>query len=237
MNCMEFEGVVVDIARGELMDAAARREGLAHAAGCGRCGRRLANEQFASSIVATAAAEYAVLAAPPKVEKALLAAFRERQMILPRHSRVWLDWRVGAAIAAMLIVVVMAALRKPESPGPVGVKSVPRNTVPAPVKVLAPVYREPSKPPVRTLRAARHKAIVPSRVEAQRETREVVTDFIPVDYDPEPVEHGRMVRVRLPRSALAAFGLPVNEQLAEEAIQADVVLGEDGLARAVRFVQ
>ena len=46
-----------------------------------------------------------------------------------------------------------------------------------------------------------------------------------------------MVRVRLPRSALAAFGLPMNEQRAEETIQADVVLGEDGLARAVRFVK
>lgn len=67
--------------------------------------------------------------------------------------------------------------------------------------------------------------------------REVVTEFIPLVYDPEPVEHGRMVRVRLPRSALAAFGLPINEPRAEETIQADVVLGEDGLARAVRFVK
>ena len=70
-----------------------------------------------------------------------------------------------------------------------------------------------------------------------QENREVVTEFISVIYDPEPVDHGRMVRVRLPRSALAAFGLPMNEQRAEETIQADVVLGEDGLARAVRFVK
>ena len=67
--------------------------------------------------------------------------------------------------------------------------------------------------------------------------REVMTDFIPVVYDPTPIERGRLVRVRLPRAALGAFGLPVNEQHADEAITADVVLGEDGLARAVRFVK
>ena len=65
---------------------------------------------------------------------------------------------------------------------------------------------------------------------------EIVTDFIPVVYDPEPIERGSVVRVRLPRSALATFGFPVNEQRAEEPIKADVLLGEDGLARAVRFV-
>jgi hypothetical protein len=105
-----------------------------------------------------------------------------------------------------------------------------------PTKIIAPVYREQRKPPVRTLRAA-HRRSPMTKPQTARKEREVVTDFIPVVYDPEPVEHGRMVRVRLPRSALSAFGLPMNEQRAEETILADVVLGEDGLARAVRFVK
>ena len=45
------------------------------------------------------------------------------------------------------------------------------------------------------------------------------------------------MRVRLPRTALAAFGFPVNEDNMEQAVKADVVLGEDGLARAVRVVK
>jgi len=64
-----------------------------------------------------------------------------------------------------------------------------------------------------------------------------MTEFIPIVYDPEPIERGQIVRIRLPLAALASFGLPVNEEHAGDAIRADVVLGEDGLARAVRFVK
>ncbi len=52
-----------------------------------------------------------------------------------------------------------------------------------------------------------------------------------------PEENGRVVRVKLPRSALAAFGLPMNVDRFGERIPADVLLGEDGSTRAVRFVQ
>jgi hypothetical protein len=52
-----------------------------------------------------------------------------------------------------------------------------------------------------------------------------------------PLEYGTLVRVQLPRSALRVVGLPVNEDRLSESIAADVLLGQDGLARAVRFVQ
>jgi len=52
-----------------------------------------------------------------------------------------------------------------------------------------------------------------------------------------PVEDATVVRVQLPRSAMRMIGLPVNEDRAAERIRADVVLGQDGIARAVRFIQ
>jgi len=66
---------------------------------------------------------------------------------------------------------------------------------------------------------------------------EVTTDFIPLNYDPAPAGTTSVVRVQLPRTALIAFGLPVNEDSAEDVIQADLLLDEDGLTRAVRFVE
>jgi hypothetical protein len=45
-----------------------------------------------------------------------------------------------------------------------------------------------------------------------------------------------VVRLELPRSAMAAVGYVVSPERASETVQADIVLGADGLARAVRFV-
>ena len=48
---------------------------------------------------------------------------------------------------------------------------------------------------------------------------------------------GQVMRVELPRSALAGFGLPVNMDRVNERVKADVLMGPDGQARAIRFVQ
>ena len=46
-----------------------------------------------------------------------------------------------------------------------------------------------------------------------------------------------MMRVDLPRSAMATFGLPVNMDRANERVKADVLVGVDGLPHAIRFVR
>jgi hypothetical protein len=68
---------------------------------------------------------------------------------------------------------------------------------------------------------------------------EIVTDFMPVSYGDNlnDIDNGRIVRVEMPRSALAQFGLPVNMERAGERIKADVLIGDDGMARAIRFVR
>lgn len=68
---------------------------------------------------------------------------------------------------------------------------------------------------------------------------EVATDFLPLTFvdDSRAQESGHVVRVKVPRSALIAFGVPMNMERAGELITADLVVGDDGLARAIRFVQ
>src|SRR5688572_618992 len=71
------------------------------------------------------------------------------------------------------------------------------------------------------------------------EPAEVATDFVPVGYGSamDLQEGGQLVRVELPRLALASFGLPVNMDRVDERVKADVLVGPDGLARAIRFVK
>jgi hypothetical protein len=68
---------------------------------------------------------------------------------------------------------------------------------------------------------------------------EIATDFFPLMNRESLAEmdSGQVVRVELPRSALMSFGLPMNMERADERIKADVVVGNDGLARAIRFVR
>jgi hypothetical protein len=67
--------------------------------------------------------------------------------------------------------------------------------------------------------------------------QEVVTDFVPLTYGgwTSAATGARLVRVRLPATALLYFGLP--PAAGTTSVDADVVLGEDGLAHAVRFVR
>jgi hypothetical protein len=79
----------------------------------------------------------------------------------------------------------------------------------------------------------------PAEGEEIEEAEEIVTDFLPIPptYRVDVIEGGQLVRVELPRSAMLRFGLPMNVERAEARIKADVVVGNDGVARAIRFVQ
>jgi len=156
--------------------------------------------------------------AAPEVEKALLQAFRRRrQAIWTRRAAGW------GALAAALILVWIA------------VRSPVKQERAAATVVVAPIVTEiPPAPAPSVVVAARPAHPKPARAAVKRE---IVTNFIPVMVDPDPFERGRLVRVKLPRSALTAFGLALNEERSDERIQADVLVGEDGLARAIRFVK
>ena len=68
---------------------------------------------------------------------------------------------------------------------------------------------------------------------------EIATDFIPLMHGGRlaPGDAGHVIRVEVPRTALASFGLPVNADRAGGRVKADVLIGEDGMARAIRFVR
>ena len=202
MNCPEFEQIVTELARGT-NEQSSGRDALVHARECNRCGRRLAEEQTLSRAFTEVVGSFGTENAPPRVEKTLLAAFRQTTPAAISRSRGtawgWNRWAVNAVAASALIATAVAVLwMAPE----------PQNNVPA----------EGTAEP---LAAAA-----------------TVADFLPLLYaEPiKPWEHGRVVRVRLPGSALVHFGLPMNMATASQLVDANVLLGEDGMARGVRLV-
>lgn len=97
----------------------------------------------------------------------------------------------------------------------------------------------------RAVEAAGYIAVSNRRARPQRDVQpsqaesEIVTDFMPLTYGAAmgTNEDAQLVRVELPRSALVSMGLPVDVEKTGERVKADVLLGHDGLARAIRFVR
>jgi hypothetical protein len=68
---------------------------------------------------------------------------------------------------------------------------------------------------------------------------ENVTAFVDLPFaDPwAPDGDEAVVRVDVPQSALAAYGLPVAEPNRDDQVTAEFIVGEDGVPRAVRLVK
>jgi hypothetical protein len=79
--------------------------------------------------------------------------------------------------------------------------------------------------------------------EARREAAAVAqaggNEYLPLTYlaDATAMESGTVVRVELSRTALISLGVPVEPDRSDETLKADVVLGDDGVARAIRLVR
>lgn len=73
---------------------------------------------------------------------------------------------------------------------------------------------------------------------ADAESYDEDNGFIPLPNAAQiaPNEDVNIVRVELPRSAMIELGYEVSPDRASEPVEAEVVLGSDGLARAVRFM-
>ncbi|HYP26245.1 MAG TPA: hypothetical protein VE262_05970 [Blastocatellia bacterium] len=170
------------------------------------------------------------------------------------------NWRVAAGVAAAILlaalVSVVALTPAPEreqravaTDPPAPPQTPPRTPgreapahggeqAAAPVNLERSVAQSPSRP--RDGRGQSRRKPRPEAREAEEVmAAEVATEFMPIGYGypPSQMARGHIVRVELPRSAMTSFGLPVNHERSESRVKADVLIGEDGLARAIRFVR
>ncbi|HKA22272.1 MAG TPA: hypothetical protein VKN18_28600 [Blastocatellia bacterium] len=249
MNCNDFEVIAGDLSKDVLMDANLREKGLEHSASCADCAARLEEERVLTGglrLLAKASTEEA----PANVEAAVLAAFRQNQ-IVPSTRTSYRRWiYVAASAAALVLIATLIALnasrtQKPELPSSQATteEKTPGGTV---AQSAVPVPRQSERNTVAaksTMHRTEHGGAIsqkPMQVETDSNAiTEIATDFIPLTNREAlaQMDGGQVMRVELPRSALMSFGLPMDMERATERIKADVVVGNDGLARAIRFVR
>jgi hypothetical protein len=172
--------------------------------------------------------------APPHVESVLLDAF-DRQRARASSPRA--AWR--AVVAAIVVVpLAMAAYRgvfdsvdvgapPPSEPHTMSV----RNERP-PSGLDHQIDPQTATETARPLPERRAKPRVASRV---RGSQPVTGHIVSTNRESEMI--GQTVHLRLPRSALLLFGIPIVEPEIEGTVNVELWLSENGQARAIRIVQ
>src|SRR5574341_304193 len=251
MSCQDFETIIVEIARGRLMDAAARERGLAHVETCGQCSALLAEERALSGKLRALSAAAEEEEIPARLETALLEAFCQRDAapeIKPARFVAPVNRRWMLAVAALILLTFGLSLAgwilssseresavansTPEPVAPTLASTPEKFRQEKPQMAAVP---PPSGPTPNAKRWKRQPRLPRA---SDVEQREIVTQFFPVIQGSEliPLESGQIIRVRMPRSNLIPLGIPYSQERADETIQADVLVSNDGLARAIRLV-
>lgn len=272
MNCQNFESIVNDLARDQIMEAVMREQAVQHSASCATCSSRLREEQLLTEGLRELGTLMQEDCASDDVKARLVLELRSfygvknpaggKVSYLPavagpnKNSRRY--WNYAAAAGIVIAVALGVAANRfwrtelsVSERGPAEIlpaEDVAANT-PAPVK--SPTIVLPETPIKHASPRNSGRRANPSGFRVARNTvtvqsldiigpaPEVTTDFIPIGYAnaSNVQEGGQVVRLELPRYAMARFGVPVNEERYDERVKADVWVSADGLARAIRFVQ
>jgi hypothetical protein len=162
------------------------------------------------ALTALRRADAEVVTGPQAAISALLAFRRQQRRQRLRRVTVW-----GAIAAAAVLMASYWTTRE----APHALVAALQSPATPTVSVIVP----PPTPVEHTVR----KSAGPE---------EIVTAFFPLMDSPPPFEHGLLVRVTVPASTMRTVGLPVGDDYLSEPVQADVLVGQDDLARAIRFV-
>jgi len=225
MKCEEFETIGLDAGRDASLSEAERAAVEEHVSSCGRCAALQSSWQEARMELRALAEETSSAQAPARVEMRLRQELRTQHSAWKsRHIAVAAAWTLAAA-AVLIGAVSWVKWRDSQHLAKASHSS-------------AAVADNPSS----------HGGVSNSNAAAggfsvDEDSVTLVAGNESGNYtllpgvQPGDIEDSEILRVRMQRSALGAFGLPVNEDLANEWIQVDLVVGDDGSPQAVRLLQ
>jgi hypothetical protein len=241
-TCQELEIDLLAVARRESISAEVKKIVLEHTEDCLSCSQKLASERvLTEELAALKQADTKQVLVPHRLELALLQEFRRTMATVPaKNRRGARRWRitVAAAVAAIVALVAMAG-RSRMKPVPKLITSSPQ------IATLSPPSL-PEKEPIAPQKTTRTTTVAPVRpfrpprvaVHTAQQAGKEDSDFFVFPYAPALEEHesAEIYRVRMPRATLTGLGLPPGGRL-DESVEADLVIGPDGVARGIRLIR
>ncbi|MFN0083783.1 MAG: hypothetical protein ACKVX9_00205 [Blastocatellia bacterium] len=224
-----------------------------HASGCESCAGQWAAEEALDARLLEFGAATRDAHASPRVRKELRGQFLARRgapeasqkvvSIESRRRQVTPLWMLAAAaaLAACFALAGWFWLRAGATPGAYNEPDIAeQSALPLPPPVPVPEGNEPglqstaSADPLPASSRPRN-----NRSRATILEKELVSEFVPLTLaaDERAIENGTLVRMRLSRERLIAMGLPLQIEGAQKTIDAEVMLGDNGVAYAIRIVR
>ena len=236
MTCRSLGPTLVDLARGVVLDDARRSQVERHLEACAACSARLEQQRALSAALGRLARELEPAPPDPARERRLLRTFEEawsadgvRSRLSARRVRRSGQWAARAAfpLAATLVLAASWMLGR-HSQNNSSVEPAAGVDVRLPDAPVARPQTSATRP-----ERARRRPLRPAPADVA-----AAAEFIAwpgVEGWPR-IESGELVRVHLPVSALPGLGVwPPPSDVA--VVTADILVGQDGFARAVRLVQ
>ena len=220
MDCTRFEEIVHDIERPGTEGFALRDNALAHAESCANCARLMTDVESLDAGLRAMSVAAAGQQAPANLEVRLMAEFRRRKMASLR----WSVPRQIAALSTAAAVMLAVGFSLHHLMGPKGHEA----------PVVAQLVNRPASPAARAAGSGPPQDSV-NLIDADDSE---YASFIPLPYadDPSALDEGTVVRVEMPRAALASFGLPVAAMESDGTVRADLIVSADGTPQAIRLV-
>ena len=235
MTCEEFEAIGLDAERDASLSEVERVAAREHAGTCSRCAALQDSWQAAGVELRAFAEDTAMTQAPARVEMRLRQEFRAQHVTLKvRSAAVVAAWALATA-AVLAGAVSWRNWRHSQHEGATNHgNSVPgANNFPENNSVAGANLETPAEVPNGIQQRGSAGAGSSETLMADNESG---FTFLPGAFAAD-TDEAEILRVRLQRGALGALGLPVNEEGANEWIQVDLLVGDDGLPQAVRLPQ
>jgi len=237
MDCEAFEKISQHLYRPDAAEAALCEAALTHAESCSHCAALLTEVEWLECSIRDMARRDAARRVSPRVESALLQEFRHQKAAATRRQ---IRWRLAAlGAAAALLLALGFSMRKhsvvlPHSSPALEPNAAASHAQPAVTPARAPVQASVAAKVANAPATPARRQSAPSEMSDS----EYASAFVPLPYadDSAAIDGGAIVRVVLSRSALASFGLPVDDFAGADPIQADLVVGVDGTPEAIRLV-
>jgi hypothetical protein len=240
MTCHDHQDAILDLARDVAMPTGVVRAVQAHVEACPVCAATVRRQRELTIALAELSADAHEWKPTSDLEERLARAFSAAHQTVIEHppdTRQTRPVRSYVAMAAAAAFVLVAWTIREDRP------AVVTETAPPVAATQGPPFEKPLTVTSVASDIAAARSGNPHGPRRSRQASDRNRAVRPLEFMPIPgaaglpaFESGSIVRMELPVSALPAYGVEIVPDGMRSAVEADLLVGQDGQARGIRLV-